>query len=316
MNKKLKLNVDHNRRKYQLVESSFYKLTTKRKLAGLLKVSMPELKVATSDCDNYTVFEQEAKSGKVRTIQHPKGSQKKIHCRIASLLSRIELPTYLHSGRKKHSHVTNAKVHTGDKKVLTTDIKAFFPSTTRKMVFNFFYNVMKCSSDVADILSLICTYDEQIPTGSQLSMPLAFWVNLRLFKQLDSLSNSQNVNMTVYVDDLTFSGDAVNRHFLSIVKKVIASNGHIAHPDKTKLFGKSDIKVITGVAIKNEEMLITNKQHKLIYESLEQWKGCRDEPLIAALITPKLLGRMHAHTAIEPRLKDKVNSILNYKTKK
>lgn len=313
MTRKLKLKVDHKRRKHQLIESSFYKLKTKRKLAALLRVTVPELKAASSDADNYAVFEQEGKSGKTRTIQHPKDNQKAIHCRIASLLCRIELPDYLHSGRKKHSHVTNAKAHKGDKKVLTTDIKAFFPSTTRKMVFNFFYNVMKCSSDVADLLASICTYNKHIPTGSQLSMPLAFWANIRMFEQLNVLSMKHGVHMTVYVDDLTFSGDAINRHFLSVVKKIINANEHIAHPDKTKIFGKSDIKVITGVAIKSGDMLITNKQHKLIYESLEQWKGCRDEPLIASLITPKLLGRLHAHSNIEPRLKDKVNSILNYK---
>lgn len=119
--------------------------------------------------------------------------------------------------------------------------------------------------------------------------------------------------MTVYVDDLTFSGDAINRHFLSVIKKIIVSNGHISHPDKTKLFEKSDVKVITGVAIKSNDLRITNKQHKLIYESLEQWKGCRDEPLISSLVEPKLLGRLHAHSNIEPKLKDKVNSILNYK---
>lgn len=313
MSKKLKLKVDHKRRKHTLVESSFYKLKTKRKLATLLRVSIPELKAATADDGNYVVFEQEGKSGKVRTIQHPKDNQKSIHCRIASLLCRIELPEYLHSGRKKHSHITNAKAHAGDKKVLTTDIKSFFPSTTRKMVFNFFFNVMKCSPDVADLLASICTYNSHIPTGSQISMPLAFWANIRMFEQLCSLSKKHDVNMTVYVDDLTFSGNAINRHFLSVIKKIIHSNGHVAHPDKTKLFKESDVKVITGVAIKSDELLITNKQHKLIYESLEQWKGCRDEPLIASFVTPKLLGRLHAHTNIEPRLKDKVNSILNYK---
>ena len=313
MSKKLKLKVDHKRRKHKLVESSFFKLKTKRKLAALLRVSIPELKIAAADVGNYVVFEQEGKSGKPRTIQHPKDNQKAIHCRIASLLCRIELPEYLHSGRKNHSHITNAEAHAGNKKVITTDIKSFFPSTTRKMVFNFFYNIMNCSPDVADLLASICTYNGHIPTGSQLSMPLAFWANIRMFEQLETLSNKHNVKMTVYVDDLTFSGGSINRHFLSVIKKIISSNGHVAHPDKTKLFQKSDVKVITGVAIKNDELLITNKQHKLIYESLEQWKGCRDEPLIASLITPKLLGRLHAHCNIEPKLKDKANSILNYK---
>ncbi len=166
---------------------------------------------------------------------------------------------------------------------------------------------------MADLLASICTYSGHIPTGSQLSMPLAFWANIRMFEQLNHLANKHDVEMTVYVDDLTFSGDSINRHFLSVIKKIISSNGHVSHPDKTKLFHKSDVKVITGVAIRRDDLFITNKQHKLIYESLEQWKGCRDEPLISSLVIPKLLGRLHAHSNIEPRLKDKVNSILNYK---
>ena len=313
MKKNLKPNINSKSAKYPLNQSTFYKLQTKNKLLDLLRVSMTELKRATADLENYVVFEQKAKSGKFRTIQHPIDNQKIIHWRIASLLSRIALPDYLHSGRKEHSHITNAKKHRGNKKVLTTDIKAFFPSTSRKIVFDFFINVMKCSPDVAQILSAICTYNDHIPTGSQLSMPLAFWSNIRMFDQLKSLSDKHNVEMTLYVDDLTFSGNEVNRHFLSVVKKIIHANHHTAHPEKTKLFCRSDVKVVTGVAIKNNEISITNKQYKLIYESFEQWKGCRDTPLISALFVPKLLGRLHAHSSINPKLKDKVHSILDYK---
>ena len=49
-----------------------------------------------------------------------------VHTRIASLLSRIALPEYLHSGKKKCSNVTNAKAHLNNEKMMTTDIKAFF----------------------------------------------------------------------------------------------------------------------------------------------------------------------------------------------
>jgi hypothetical protein len=308
-----KLKINSNCKKYSLNQSPFYKLKTKRKLIELLCLSMPELSVSKKDIGNYVVFDQIGSNGKSRTIQHPKDKQKEIHNRIANLLVRIELPEYLHSGRKKHSHITNAIQHLGSKKVLTTDIKSFFQSTTREMVFKFFSRTLRCSSDVADILSYICTYNSHIPTGSQLSMPLAFWANIDMFEQLNKLSSSLSVNMTVYVDDLTFSGELVNRHFQSIVKKIIISNGQIPHPLKTKLFNKTDLKVITGVVIKGNETLITNKQHMLIYQSFESWKGCRDEPFIARYITPKLLGRLNALSGIDPRLKDKAKSLINYK---
>jgi hypothetical protein len=312
-NPRSKLKINSKSKKHSLNQSPFYKLKTKRKLIELLDISMAELSVSKKDTENYKVFDQVGASGKSRTIQHPKDQQTVIHNRIANLLTRIELPVYLHSGRKKHSHITNANQHLGSKRVLTTDIKSFFQSTTREMVFNFFYKKLCCSSDVADILSYICTYNSHIPTGSQLSMPLAFWANIDMFEQLDNLSSSINIKMTVYVDDLTFSGEQVNRHFKSIVKKIIIANSQTPHPLKTKLFNKTDLKVITGVVIKGNKTLITNKQHKLIYQSVEEWKGCRDEPLIASYITPKLLGRLNALSGIDPRLKDKAKSLVNYK---
>jgi hypothetical protein len=316
MRNRSKLKINSNSKKYSLNQSPFYKLKTKRKLIELLGLSMPELSIAKKDIDNYQVFDQMGNNGKPRTIQHPKNKQNEIHNRIANLLTRIELPDYLHSGRKKHSHITNATQHLGSKKVLTTDIKKFFQSTTREMVFRFFNKTLHCSSDVSDILSYICTFNSHIPTGSQLSMPLAFWSNIDMFEQLDNLSASLDVKMTVYVDDLTFSGEQVNKHFQSIVKKIIISNGQTPHPLKTKLFNKNDLKIITGVVIKDDKTLITNKQHKLIYQSFESWKGCRDEPLLESYIKikPKLLGRLNALSGIDPKLKDKAKSLMNYKS--
>ena len=125
-NPRSKLKINSKSKKHSLNQSPFYKLKTKRKLIELLDVSMAELSVSKKDADNYKVFDQIGTNGKSRTIQHPKDKQNEIHNRIANLLTRIELPVYLHSGRKKHSHITNANQHLGSKRVLTTDIKSFF----------------------------------------------------------------------------------------------------------------------------------------------------------------------------------------------
>ena len=75
------------------------------------------------------------------------------------------------------------------------------------------------------------------------------------------------------------------------------------------------MKVITGVAIKDNKTRITNDPHIKIYETLEVWKGCRDEPIIAEFIKPKLLGWLNAHLQIDTRIRDKVKSITSYKPK-
>ncbi|MBF4355323.1 RNA-directed DNA polymerase, partial [Vibrio anguillarum] len=92
------------------------------------------------------------------------------------------------------------------------------------------------SPDIADILADICTCHNHIPTGSRISMPLAYWANCRMFEELESISGKHNVTMTVYVDDLTFSGEKVNRQLKSLVKKIISKHGHTMHPKKTKLY--------------------------------------------------------------------------------
>ncbi|WP_439033743.1 hypothetical protein ACS19Z_05425 [Klebsiella pneumoniae] len=93
---------------------------------------MNDLSILRRDEGNYSVFEQLSKKGKPRKIQKPLEKLDVVHTRIASLLSRIALPrSTCIQVRKKCSNATNAKADLGHEKMMTTDIKAFFPSTTR-----------------------------------------------------------------------------------------------------------------------------------------------------------------------------------------
>lgn len=298
---------------YLITDSPFYKLKTKKKLAALLGSSLPELNRKRVDLSNYNVFNQTNDAGKNRVIEHPVESLDKIHSRIASLLCRINTPNYVHSGVKGKSHVTNAKIHKGNKRVLTTDIKSFYPSTTREIVFRFFLHKMKCSPDVAAILSDVCTFDGHIPTGSRISMPLALWANIDMFRELNALSLKHEVEMTVYVDDITFSGNSLNQLFITTAKKVITRNGHKMHPKKTKFYNKDDVKVITGVVLRDSDIMIKNEQHKRISTDMVKWMATRDLPFNVFPIKGRLLGRLNSLAIIEPKLKEKARSISNYK---
>lgn len=206
-------------------------------------------------------------------------------------------------------------MHVDGAKILTTDIKAFFQSTLRTKVFNFFHRDLACSPDVADLLADISTYDGHIPTGSRISMPLAFWANYPMFSELASLACKHDIDMSLYVDDLTFSGLQVNRHFKSIAKKIITRHGHTMHPKKTKLYKSGDAKVITGVVIKDGSVFIKNSQHKAIYQDLENWKAVRDVNNWPFANKGRLLGRLNSLSVIDPKLKDKARSISQYKKK-
>ncbi|MBS0043358.1 RNA-directed DNA polymerase [Shewanella sp. M16] len=310
--KKLRLKINTAGKSYRLHDSPFYKLIKQSRLLSILCITSEELSYLRYSPERYNVFIQKGNNEKERVIEHPREKLEKVHTRIASLMCRIEPPPFLHSGMKGLSHITNAQSHSTNSKVLTTDIKSFFPSTTREMIFRFFYKTLKCSSNVADILADICSVNGHLPTGSRISMPLAFWVNAEMFFELEKLSNMHDVCMTVYVDDVTFSGVTINKLFTKTVKSIISRHGHLMHPRKTVLYKGDDTKVITGVVLSGSKIAIKNQQHKKIHEDILLWKVVRDK-YVPASLKNRLLGRLNSLSVVEPRLKDKARSIKNYK---
>lgn len=215
----------------------------------------------------YSCFDLEQKN-KVRSIQQPIDQLIIIHQRVASLLSRLIHPDYLHSGRKKHSIITNASQHLdSNKKTLTLDIENFFQSTTKDKVFQLLKGVFKQSPDVADLLSELLTFQKYVPTGSPVSMSLAFWANKNLFDELDKFSKNRNTVMTVYVDDLTFTGSGVNNNFLKNSVKIIEKYGLKVKESKVFLYKENKPKFITGTVVLNNKIDAEFKQFKALRNS-------------------------------------------------
>lgn len=129
---------------YPLNQSPLFKLKTKRKLLEIIGLSKKQADKLMLD-SAYKQFENDAG----RTIQEPIPQLKAVHKRIGTLLSRIELPAYLHSGRKKHSTLTNAESHRHATELLKLDIHKFFPSTKAAKVYKAFTEKFEMSPDVA-----------------------------------------------------------------------------------------------------------------------------------------------------------------------
>lgn len=305
--KRRKLKIQTNNKNYSLSDSCFYKLKSKRKLAGILNTNLLTLKELTKD-SYYNCF-TDTSGKKPRNIEHPLIELDKVHTRIASLLCRISQPDYMHSGTKGRSHISNATAHIGPHKVLTSDIQSFYPNTSKAMVFNFFSRTLKCSADVAELLSNICTCKGHLPTGSRISMPLAFWANEPLFEILNKFSVKRDVKFTVYVDDIVFSGNAIDFKFTHNIRNIISQHGHTAHPKKTKLYKSNETKIITGVAVGETKILVANKHQKRIYQDLIQWKILEGDGIQFDELNLRLVGRIISQSLIDPRLKDKVRTL-------
>jgi hypothetical protein len=305
--KKRRLKIRTKNKSYQPQDSSLYNLSPRR-LEKELKISLAELEKLCPD-ENYRVFMQGT-----REIQCPKYELNKVHTRLASLLCRIKMPDYLHSGVKRRSYVTNALMHRGNVPVLTMDISKFFPFVTKSSIFNALIYHFKIDRDVAGVLAEICTIDGHLPTGSRISLPLAYWCSTKMYEKLERYCQNKDIRMTVYVDDITFSGKAVNRLVGKHAANIIGEAGYKVNEKKTKFFNASTPKLITGVIIKGEEVKVRNKHQKRIHELLEELPEARDDEHLETM-QKELLGRLDAAGQLEQRfssvarvMRDKINN--------
>lgn len=256
-------------KRYDLDQSPLYKVKSQRKLAGILNSSKSELHSLAKADNNYKVFYINKGSAKERKIEIPKYRLEKIHRRLFILLQRIKAPSYLHSGVKGKSYITNAREHIGSNNLITLDISKFFPSTRGWHVFDFYRNILLCSQDVAWLLTRLSTYDDHVPTGSCLSQSIAFYAHFEMFQEIDSVSRSAGNKMTCYVDDITISGIDVNRNTLKIVRDILVRRGLRSNYKKERVYTKDYPKEVTGSIVAKDKLLLPNKKHKKIHEEVE-----------------------------------------------
>lgn len=250
-----------------------------------------------------------SKDGKERQIEEPRGQLLLAHSKLSRLLRRVEVPDYLHSGIKKRSNVTNAMQHKGSSNLLVTDISKFYPSTNYERVFKLFKHRFECEGDVAQLVADVCCCKGHVPTGSSLSMSLAYWANFDMFEELSSLSVKHGATMTVYVDDLTFSGKGVNRLFRTTVLKIIRKHGLAAHKQKTKIYSAKQKKLVTGVIVSPDGLKVRNKHHQQMHIDMNSWEILEKEGELPRELLQRLVGRMNAMASIDIRYKDKARTL-------
>lgn len=259
--RKKKLKVRQKGKQYPIDQSPLYKLSSLKKLSILLKASITTLKELKNISDSqYNTFLDVTN----REIQEPINDLYYVHNELASLLSRISTPSYLHSFKKNHSYITNSEAHLNSKEVITFDIKSFYQSISRQKIKSLFNNIFKCSPDIAYLLSKICSYNNHVPTGSQASIYLIFLANQEMFNEMYRLANASNINMTVYVDDITISGDKVDMSMFNTMSKIVKRHGYTINKKKTRRYLGSQTPIVTGVALNGGILQPTYKRHKAL----------------------------------------------------
>lgn len=248
-------------KRYPIDQSRLFRLNGKEKFKSLIGIDWDA--VAPLLISNpYRVWLNEKK----REIQQPTGKLDAVHRRIGDLLSRIRLPEYVYS-QKGRSYADNARQHLGATPLIKTDIHKFYPSTTWHMVNNMFLDDFQCPRDVAKHLADICCYKQaHLPTGSAVSGRIAFLAARPMFDELDKTVSAHECFMSVYVDDITISGNNASKLLLGKVREIVHKHGLLTKEEKSKTYAAADAKPVTGAVIAAGELRLPNERHKRIHE--------------------------------------------------
>jgi hypothetical protein len=270
------------------------------------KLTVDDLISLARDAGNYRLFAIKNDVGKSRAIQWPKRRLQRIHARIHILLSRVEVPKYLYSAVRGRSYISNAAAHNPSMPTVKLDVKKFFPSVSRAVIFNFFEGPLKCRRDVAGLLADILTFDAHLPTGSAASPIIAYYSFKPMFDEIDRFSQSQALTMTCYVDDMALSGVQANKSILHEVKSIITRHGLRSH--KAHAFTASQPKIVTGVCNTTTGPRVPNKLHLKIKKGFDSLSAAQT-PIEKEKILRPLLGRLEAAGQIDPAFKARAKTV-------
>lgn len=271
-----------------------YALKSKKQLKSKLKINDDKY-IKDKFQDDINIFID--RTTKPRLIEAPCQELKHIQGNIKNCLHMCGFPDYVFSGVKKKTYLTNAYMHKDCKYMFKADISAFFPNISRNTIYEFFRYDLNTSSDVAKILTDICTVNitnsldndkdvkefvalknirqkHHLCTGSPASPLLSYLSNKKMFDELKCIANTHNYIFTVYVDDVFFSSlKPIPNSVQKKIIKTITKYGYNISKSKVTYYKPQDYKKVTGVIISpDNKLLVPNKLKRKIVNGFSQGK--------------------------------------------
>lgn len=283
-------------------KTNLFKLSSKKYLMKILKVPTKEYLNQNFIAKQINPYIQT--NPKPRLIEVPSDSLKKIQTGIKCELNKIEVPFNVFSGIKGKSYVDNAAIHKDCKFLFKIDLTAFFPCITRETVYKFFKNDLVAASDIANILTNFVTIDlalcniqepksieqfllskgikttNHLISGSPASQILSYLSNHDMFDELQTVCAKNDIAMSIYVDDITFSSQhKISHKHKEIIYSIISKHLYRLSKSKVKYYTTNYPKSVTGtVILPNGKLVIPNSlRHKVISELHNYKENPQDE---------------------------------------
>lgn len=269
------------------------------------EISFPDLLGALSSPSFfYRSFFIQKRTGGLRKIDSPFPSLQRIQRSILlNVLSRMEIHPAAHAFVQGRNALGHASCHLRGNELLTLDIKDFFPSVTRQMVFQAL-NSRGLTNGLSHYISILCCLNDRLPQGACTSPLLSNLVFSSLDERLHRLAKSQQLVYSRYADDLAFSGERVPRNLTKVIQEILFSMNFSLNEKKIRLKISGAKKIVTGVSISTGVPKVPKKFKRELRAkifSIQKHEFClANLPLFEPLVYEKALGKINYLLQIEP----------------
>jgi RNA-directed DNA polymerase len=245
-----------------------------------------EILYIASHNPSYTKMQIPKSNGDLRVVFAPNQNLKKAQRKIADKLNKVYSPL-LPDGvmgfvkvkdweSHKRDIVSNAKLHLKSKYLVNLDIKDFFPSINTNMVKSTLNRLIKIDPECLEIVCNLLMHNGSLPPGSPASPVISNLVLLQLDKNIGTYCKSNKLIYSRYADDISISSKGkVDACQIDNICAMIMESGFQINTEKTKKYGKKDIKEVTGIAVQNKKLRLCQDTIKEISDNIDyyhDWK--------------------------------------------
>lgn len=299
-----------------------------------LALSLPEkliLNIAQKSQELYREVPQKKKDGTLRITYDARKPLKLIHEQInKKILRKIKFPPYLHGGirdrNNPRSPFSNAAAHSNSKILILEDIRDFFPSVTVRNVFDIWCRKLRFSPEVAEMLTLLTTYQEVVPQGAKTSSyltNLAFWdIEASLVTRLQNLG----LSYSRFVDDICVSSTSnitleTKTEAIRLIYGMLAAKGFKPKRSKHQILKAGQRMEVTGLVVNGSRPTISKPERKRIRAAVHSlhkavsYGGIDDQTLHQYRSASGRVGRLTicgcSESSSLKSMLDEISSILN-----
>jgi len=238
------------------------RISSVKSLSLALETPPKELINIAQNTDKYYQIHKriEKPDGSIRLIYSVKPPLKRIQRNInKAIFKRCLYPKYLTGSVPASSYIKNIELHAGQGTIITIDATNFFPSIPVACVMNLWVNFFHFNKKIAELLTLLCSFQGGLAQGAPTSSYVAnmvFWdIEPLIFKKL----KENGYIYSRYVDDICISkkeklNSTEKSWAIKTGQKVFLSKGLSIKSKKTKVMDLGSRQEVNKKTIHNSKI--------------------------------------------------------------